>query len=116
MNKTVLIHNPNCSKSREAKNILDDLGVQFLVIDYLKEGFKDKLLHHLPGLLGLSFSEMIRKNEDVYKELGLADKKLSEDEWIEIIKERPILLERPIFIHQGKGIIARPPELVKTLL
>lgn len=116
MNKTILIHNPRCSKSREAKDLLEKAGVEFETIDYLKDGLKEKLLLHLPHLLGLPYSEMIRKKEDVYQELKLADQNLSDQEWIEVIKSHPILLERPIFIHEGKAVIARPPELVKTIL
>ena len=116
MNKNILIHNPRCSKSREAKDILESAGVDFEIIDYLKDGLKEKLLTHLPKLLGLSFSEMIREKEDIYKELKLSDKKLSDKEWIKILMEHPILIERPIFIHNNRAIIARPSELVKSLL
>jgi arsenate reductase len=116
MNKTILIHNPRCSKSREAKEILEDLGIEFEIIDYLKNGLKEKLFSHLPKLLGLTFREMIRDKEVIYKELKIADKKLSDKEWIAILIEHPVLLERPIFIHKNKAVIARPAELVKSIL
>jgi arsenate reductase len=116
MYKTILIHNPRCSKSREAKEILEEQGVEFETIDYLKDGLKEKLLSHLPKLLGLSFKDMIREKESIYKELKLADKDLSDKEWIHILSEHPILLERPIFIHQNKAVIARPAELIKSIL
>lgn len=116
MNKSILIHNPRCSKSREAKEILENEGIDFEIIDYLKDGLKEKLLSYLPKLLNLDYEEMIRHKEAVYKELNLANKKLSPQLWIETLKNYPILLERPIFIHGKKGIIARPPELVKKLL
>ncbi len=116
MSKSILIHNPRCSKSREAKEILEAEGVDFLVIDYLRDGLKEKLLANLPKLTGLDYEQMIRTKEEVYKELKLSSKKLSDKEWIEILVKHPILLERPIFIHNDKGIIARPSELVKTLL
>lgn len=116
MNKTILIHNPRCSKSREAKEILEKEGVEFEIIDYLKDGLKDKLLSHLPKLLGVSYREMIREKEDIYKKLNLTGKVLSDKEWIEIFKNNPSLLERPIFIYNNKAVIARPPELVKTIL
>ncbi|RPJ75790.1 MAG: arsenate reductase (glutaredoxin) [Alphaproteobacteria bacterium] len=117
MNKTILIHNPRCSKSREAQKILIELGVEFEVIDYLKDGLKEKLLTHLPKLLGLTFKEMIREKETLYKELDLAGKEnMSDIEWVNILKNHPILLERPLFIHNNKAIIARPPELVRSIL
>jgi arsenate reductase len=116
MQKALLIHNPRCSKSREAKKILEECSIDFDTIDYLKDGLKEKLLSHLPKLTGLSFSEMIRTGEEIYKELKLKDKKLSNKEWITMLIDHPILLERPIFIREEKAVIARPPERVKELL
>ena len=116
MKKAILIHNPRCSKSRGAKEILEEQGIAFDTIDYLKDGLKEKLLTHLPTLLGLSYKEMIRDKEDIYKELNLADKKLSDKEWVEILIKNPILLERPIFINGDRAVIARPSELVMKVL
>lgn len=116
MSKSILIHNPRCSKSRGAKDILDEAGVDYDVVDYLKDGLKEKLLSHLPELTGLPYEEMVRTKEDVYKELGLAGKKLSQKEWIAVLMKNPVLLERPIFIHNNKAVIARPSELVKSIL
>jgi len=116
MSKTILIHNPRCSKSRGAKEILEELGVEFEMIDYLRDGFKEKLLSSLPKLLNLPYEKMIRDKEEIYSELNLADKKISDKEWIAILMKHPVLLERPIFIHNDKAIIARPSELVKAIL
>lgn len=116
MKRPILIHNPRCSKSRSAKEILIEVGIEFDTIDYLKDGLKEKLLKKLPSLLKLSYIEMIRTKEEKFFELGLKDKKLSSSEWINILIENPILLERPIFINGDKAIIGRPPELVKSLL
>lgn len=116
MKKAILIHNPRCSKSRGAKDILEARGIQFDTIDYLKDGLKEKLLAHLPKLLGLSYEEMVRDKEEIYKELKLKEKKLSKDEWIALLMKHPILLERPIFIKGEKAVIARPLELLKDLL
>lgn len=116
MQKAMLIHNPRCSKSREAKQILEESSIDFDTIDYLKDGLKEKLLSHLPKLLGLPYEQMIRNKEDVYKELKLSDKKLSNIEWIDVLMKNPILLERPIFINGDRAVIGRPPELVKEIL
>jgi arsenate reductase len=113
---TVLLHNPNCSKSRTAKTILEEKGVDFLIIDYIKEGLKEKLLSHLSEMANLPFEKMVRESEDVYKELGLKNKNLSENEWISVLMDHPVLLERPIFIHNNKAVIARPPERVLEIL
>lgn len=116
MQKALLIHNPRCSKSRSAKEILEERSIEFDTIDYVKDGLKEKLLSHLPKLLGLSYEQMVRTKDDIYKDLKLADKKLSDKEWIEILMKNPILLERPIFINGDKAVIGRPPELVLDLI
>jgi arsenate reductase len=116
MKKTILIHNPRCSKSRGAKEILEARGIDFEIVDYLKDGLTKELLLSLPQLLGLSYFEMIRSKEQAFKELELGSKTLKEKEWIEVLIKNPILLERPIFIHNKKGIIARPEALVLDLL
>lgn len=116
MQKSILIHNPRCSKSRGAKEILEERGIAFDTIDYLHDGLKEKLLSHLPKLLNLSYEQMIRTKEEIYKELKLSEKKLSDKEWITLLMKYPILIERPIFIHGDKAVIARPSELVKDIL
>jgi arsenate reductase len=117
MQKSLLIHNPRCSKSREAKAILDNLAINYEIIEYLKDGLKQKLLAHLPKLLGLNYKDMVRKKEPIYKDLKLSDKDhLTDLEWIQIFIKHPVLLERPIFIHEGKAVIARPPELVNSII
>jgi arsenate reductase len=114
--KTILIHNPRCSKSRTAKELLEQNGVEFMTINYLQDGLKEKLLSHLPSMTGLGFSKLVRDQEDIYKELDLKNKKLADSEWISLLIKHPILLERPIFIHNNKAIIGRPPEQVLTIL
>lgn len=116
MKKGLLIHNPRCSKSREAQALLRELGVEFAAHDYLEVGLSPELLAQLPGMLGLAFKEMVRKNESLYKELALDQQDISDQEWIALLQKHPVLLERPIFIYDDKAVIGRPPELVKTLL
>ncbi len=112
----MLIHNPRCSKSRSAKEILIEAGIDFDTIDYLKDGLKEKLLINLPSLLKLPYIEMIRTKEEKFIELNLENKNPSDSEWVKILMENPILLERPIFINGEKAVIARPPELVENLI
>lgn len=116
MQKSLLIHNPRCSKSRSAKEILEERGIEFDTIDYVKDGLKEKLLLHLPKLLGIPYEQMVRIKDETYKDLKLTDKKLSNKEWIKVLMENPILLERPIFINGDKAVIGRPPELVLDLI
>ena len=108
-------HNPKCSKSRAAMELLENKNIDANVIKYLeqtptKEQLKDVLLK-----LKISAKELLRTGEDVYKELNLKDIN-DEETLIEIMVKNPILIERPIIIKGDNAVIARPIENLEDLL
>jgi arsenate reductase len=111
----LLWHNPRCSKSRAAKELLDGKGVQYEIFEYLKEPIsKDELLRVF-GLLEISdIKDMLRKKEDEYKELNVDSK--SENEIINIAISNPKLIERPIYVTPTKAAIGRPLENIEAIL
>jgi len=111
-----LYHNPRCSKSREALNLLREQGLEPEIILYLETPPTAKTLKALLASLGLGARDLLRKGEDVYKELNLADETLSDAVLIKAMVEHPKLIERPIAINGNKAVIGRPPENVKTIL
>jgi arsenate reductase (glutaredoxin) len=112
----ILYHNPRCSKSREALALLQAKGCEPNIVLYLETPPNAKQLKELVATLGISARQLLRKTEDAYKELNLADEKLSEAALIKAMIANPKLIERPIFIKGDKAIIGRPPENVLTLL
>lgn len=72
-------------------------------------------LRALIAMLGIPPHELIRQNEAIYKE-KFKGKKLSDEKWIAAMVNYPVLIQRPIFIHNGKAVIGRPPERVLELL
>lgn len=111
-----LYHNPRCSKSREALALLEANGCKPEVTLYLETPPTAKQLKVLLASLGISPRDLLRKTEDLYKELNLSDEKLSENALIKAMVANPKLIERPIFIHGDKAVIGRPPEKVLTIL
>jgi arsenate reductase len=111
-----LYHNPRCSKSREALNLLREQGLEPEIILYLENPPNAKALKTLLGKLGISARELLRKGEDAYKDLNLADDKLSEATLIKAMVENPKLIERPIAINGDKAMIGRPPENVLQII
>ena len=110
-------HNNRCSKSREAKAILDESNHKFEVFEYLKNDFSSSDLKELISKLGISdIRQMLRTKEVEYKELNLSDESLSQDEIIDLVVQNPKLVERPIIIKDGKAVIARPMENLVNLL
>ena len=111
-----LYHNPRCSKSREALALLQAKGCEPNVILYLDTPPTAKALKELLATLQISARQLLRKTEDAYKELNLADEKLSEAALIKAMVANPKLIERPIAIKGNKAVIGRPPENVLNIL
>jgi arsenate reductase len=102
-------------KSRQTRQILQDEGVQFEVIEYLKNPPSKEELKDLIDKLDIKPEVLVRKNEGIFKEM-YKGKELSDDEWIDAMLEYPKLIERPIVVDGDKAVIGRPPENVMKLL
>ncbi len=113
----VIYHNPKCSKSRETLALLEENSVQPEVVKYLEAPLSVELLKTLYTQLGLdNVRAMMRTKEDIYKELGLGDANLSDDQLFAAMVANPKLIERPIVVANGKARLGRPPEQVLEIL
>ena len=110
-----IYHNPRCSKSRQALQLLRDNQVEPEIIEYLKDIPTAEELKEVLGMLGMKAEDLLRKGEADYKE-NFKGKSLSEDEWIAAMVEYPKLIERPIVIKNKKAVVGRPPENVLSLI
>ena len=96
--------------------LLRESGVPFEKVNYYLEPLSKKKLTELVRKLKLKPRELLRKGEAIYKELGLADRELSDSELIALMVEHPDLLQRPIVERGDRAVLGRPTENVKTLL
>jgi arsenate reductase (glutaredoxin) len=110
-----IYHNPRCSKSRQALELINNAGQKPQVIEYLKTPPTAAELTELLHKLQLKPIDIIRKGEQIYKE-KYKDLGLSDAEWIKAMVENPILIERPIVINESKAVVGRPPENVISIL
>jgi arsenate reductase len=114
-----IYHNPRCSKSRGASDLVDTTfniaNEPVKIIEYLREPLTVAQLKELNRMLGCSVRDMMRDTETEYKQLGLGAKDVDDDQLYEAIIKHPILLQRPIIVRDGKAVIGRPPENVKAL-
>jgi arsenate reductase (glutaredoxin) len=111
-----IYHNPRCTKSRETLALLKERGIEPRIIEYLKAPPSALELRGLTKKLGLKPRDIIRNNETRYVELGLKDRKVSDDELLALISANPILLQRPIVVSGNKAAIGRPSENVLAIL
>jgi arsenate reductase len=115
MADTSVYFNPACSKCRTAQGILADKGVDATFVRYLDTPPTVEELRTLMGLLGIDDPRhMMRTGERIYAELGLGD--AAPEQLLDAVVAHPILLERPIVIHGGRAVIARPPERLLEIL
>lgn len=111
------LHNPRCSKSREALKLLQDRGIDLPVVEYLQQPLGKVALKELCALLGVKPLQLVRTREALFSDLGLAvDNGYSDAQWLTVLAEHPKLMERPIAVYRGKAAIGRPPEQVLALL
>lgn len=110
-----ILHNPRCTKSRETLALIEAAGKDVKVIEYLKEPPTEKELADILSKLGMKAEDLVRKNEDLYKD-KFKGKTLTDKQWITAMAANPVLIERPIVISGSKAVLGRPPENVKALL
>ncbi len=112
-----IYHNPRCSKSRETLALLQKKGIEPDVVLYLETPPDVQTLKTLLQQLGMSNArELMRRKEDLYKELNLADVQWSEEQLLQAMVDNPKLIERPIVINGEQARIGRPPEAVLEII
>lgn len=115
MPEFVLYHNPRCSKSRQAKELLDARGVNYQTRLYLKEPLDQAELTTLVAELGIPARQLLRTKEAEYQTAGLNEDS-SESDVIQAMANYPKLMERPVLAGPNGARIGRPPEAILDLV
>jgi arsenate reductase len=108
-------HNPRCSKSRQTLALLKEHGHEPVIRLYLQDCPTRDEIAEVLNLLELEPSQLIRKGEAAFKDLGLS-KSSDEAELLSAMATNAVLIERPIVISDNRAAIGRPPENVLGLL
>lgn len=116
MSDVTIYQKPTCSTCRQAVQLLKESGKPFVAINYYEQPFTKSQLKALLKKAKLSPRDILRTKEDLYKELALAKKILSDDALIDLMIEHPDLIQRPIVEKGEKALLARPAETVKDIL
>ena len=116
MSSFKIFHNPRCSKSRQALQILQENNCDYEIFLYLDMELNTDLIQDILKKLDLSPRELLRKGELDYKDNDLRNIEHSDQDIINLMIKFPKLIERPIVVKGNRAVIGRPPERVKELL
>lgn len=116
MTELTLYHNPRCSKSRSALELLEERGLNPTVVRYMETPPSAAELKQIIARLGISARELLRSGEDEYRDLNLADPALTDAQIIDAMATHPRLIERPILVAGDVAVVGRPPEKVLEIL
>ncbi len=111
-----IYHNPRCSKSRQALQLLRERGVEPVIVEYLKTPPGAREIDGLLQKLGMEPRALMRAKEAAYREAGMADESLSRRALLDLMAQNPIVIERPIVVSGDRAALGRPPENVLTVL
>ena len=111
-----IYHNPRCSKSRQTLSLLQEKSININVIEYLKTPPDISQLKQILKQLGYEPRQLMRKSEQIYKNLDLGNENKTAEDLVNAMAQNPILIERPIVLSGEKAAIGRPPESVLNIL
>ena len=111
-----IYHNPACGTSRNTLAMIRQSGEEPEIIEYLKTPPSRARLVELIKAMGMPVRALLREKDTPYAELGLADRKWSDEELIDFMLDHPILINRPIVVTPKGVRLCRPSEAVLDLL
>ena len=110
-----IYHNPRCKKSRAGLKYLEEKGVEFEIVEYLKNPLTEEELKDILIKMNIKPTEVIRTQEEVYRK-QFKGKNFTNDEWVKVLVENPKLIKRPIVVKNYKAVWADPPENLDRML
>jgi arsenate reductase len=111
-----IYHNPRCSNSRGALELIRAAGIEPVVVDYVAQLPPRAAVAALIRDAGLSVREAMRSKDALFAELGLADPAVGDAALLDAIVAHPALLNRPFVVTPKGTRLCRPPEFVLELL
>ncbi len=115
-NKIIVYQKPTCTTCKTTLALLKDSGEEFEAVNYYEVPLTAEKLRELLVKLGMSARDVLRGDEPLARSMGLAERRLADDELIKIMVENPDLIQRPIVVRGDEAVLCRPAENVKKLL
>ena len=112
-----IFHNPSCSKSRGALQILEERGVDAQIVRYLDAPPDRSTLERILDAIPDDPSALVRTGDPKFKATGLGTGDVqTRDQVIDVLLKHPEVMERPVVFVGDRAVIARPSEKVLDLL
>ena len=111
-----IFHNPQCGTSRNVLAAIREAGFEPLVVDYQKQPYTRDQLVGLLHAMGMTAGALLRRKGDLYTELEQARPGRSDDEWLSLMVQHPVLVERPIVVTPRGTLLCRPKERLAEVL
>ena len=115
-----IYHNPACGTSRNALANIRVAGHEPRIVDYMRTPLSRAEIVALLAQMNMTVRQLIRSREPLYRELGLDEKDVGQEELLDALAEHPALINRPIVVVENGGHTAarlcRPSDLVKMML
>ena len=116
MSDCTIYHNPRCSKSRQTLALLQQRDLDITTVAYLESPLSAEELDRFCCALDIEPLGLMRTREQRFKELGLdKNDQRSRQEWMKLLADNPIMMERPIVVVGEKVAIGRQPENVLNI-
>lgn len=116
MKTATIYHNPSCSTSRNTLALIRNAGIEPTIIEYLRKPPTRDELARLIRDAGLSVREAVREKEARFKELGLGEPGVGDDQLLDAMVANPVLINRPFVVTTRGTRLGRPAERVLEIL
>jgi arsenate reductase len=116
MGEITIYQKPTCSTCRQAVQLLKESGKPFVTVNYYEKPFTKAGLTTLLKKAGLTPRQVLRTKDEIYKELKLSERTLSDDDLIELMVKHPDLIQRPLVDTGKTALLARPADSIKQVL
>lgn len=109
-----IYHNPSCGTSRNVLGLIRNSGEEPEIVEYLKAPLSREELIALMKAAELSPRQMVRAKSA--PELNFDKPEWTDDRLIDLMVERPKLINRPVVITPLGVKLCRPSEIVLDIL
>lgn len=110
-----IYYNPKCGTCRKVLDALRAKKIEPAIVEYLKTPPSPAEIDRILKALKLEPKDIAREKEDVYEALKLGTTPRTRAQWLKILSENPILIQRPIVVGPRRAVVARPPKKVEDL-